>query len=156
MLATIIHKPPTTPLHSPKYISSDSIPVLEYIQAFHSGSSLPFQQIKQSVPRLWVMRNLGVFFFFLLTRHVWTGGRMGEVCMMVCLRAVPIRDGVVTEGRLGWGAMKENRIHLHRGNILKQITYFSGIGREGEEGEKSRNAGWMIERREKEREGVGN
>lgn len=59
-------------------------------------------------------------------------------CMMVCLRAVPGRGGVVTGGRLSWGAAKENQIHLHLRNILKQITYFSGRGSEGGKRERER------------------
>lgn len=49
---------------------------------------------------------------------------------MACLSAVPVRARVVTEERLGRGAVEGNQIHLHLRNILKQITYFSGRGRE--------------------------
>lgn len=49
---------------------------------------------------------------------------------MVCLSAVPARARVVTEERLGRGAVKGNQIHLHLRNILKQITYFGGRGSE--------------------------
>lgn len=59
------------------------------------------------------------------------GGGGGGGGVMVCLRALPGRGRLVTGGRLGWGATKENQIHLHLRNILKQITYFSGRGGEG-------------------------